>query len=145
MNKQQIFFEIIQDFLVSLSLTITALLISRVALSPSLVFNETVFAWTINLLIGFSISPKMGDSICNKLKIKYPISYYLSMLIIVLINVVGISLCVVLKNTGFHRSFFQVWVMLLPVLLPVGYLAALVWFPVTNKIVNLICERNTDK
>lgn len=33
-NKKQIIFELIQDFLVSLSLTITALLISKVTLSP---------------------------------------------------------------------------------------------------------------
>ena len=146
MNKQQFVFELIQDFLVSLSLTITALLISKVALSPLLIIKETGFAWIVNLLIGFNIpEKKLGDSICKKLKLKYPFSYFLTMFVIVLINVVGISLCVVLKNTGFHRQFFAVWAGLLPVLLPVGYLAALIWFPVTNKIVNMIFKKNSRK
>ena len=144
-NKKQIIFELIQDFLVSLSLTITALLISKVTLSPMFVIKETSFAWVVNLLIGFNIPEKeWGDLICKKLKLKYPFSHFLTMFVIVLINVVGISLCVVLKNTGLHSQFFQTWATLLPWLLLVGYFAALIWFPVTNKIVNAICRRNSE-
>ena len=70
-NKKQIIFELIQDFLVSLSLTITALLISKVTLSPMFVIKETSFAWVVNLLIGFNIPEKeWGDLICKKLKRK---------------------------------------------------------------------------
>lgn len=145
-NKKQIIFELIQDFLVGLSLTITALLISKVTLSPMFVIKETSFAWVVNLLIGFNIPEKeWGDLICKKLKLKYPFSHFLTMFVIVLINVVGISLCVVLKNTGLHSQFFQTWATLLPWLLLVGYFAALIWFPVTNKIVNAICRRNSEK
>lgn len=146
LNKRQIAFELIQDLLVSFSLTVTALLASNVTLFLLLVIKETSFAWMINLLIGFIIPEKeLGDSICKKLKFKYPISYLFTMFVIVVINVFGISLCVVLKNTGFHRQFFEVWAGLLPVLLPVGYLAALIWFPVTNKIVNVIFKKNSEK
>ena len=146
LNKQQIAFELIQDFLVSISLTITALLTSSATLFPLLVIKETCFAWLANLLIGFAIPErKLGDFICRKLKLKYPLSHFFSMFIIVLINVVGISLCVVLKNIGFHRQFFEVWVSLLPILLLVGYFSALIWFPVANKIVNVIFKKNSEE
>lgn len=146
LNKQQIAFELIQDLLVSFSLTITALLASNVTLSLLLVIKETSFAWIVNLLIGFIIPEKeLGDSICKILKIKYPISHFFTMFIIVVINVVGISMCVVLKNTGFRSRFFIVWAGLLPMLLLVGYLAALIWFPVTTKIINVIFKKNSEK
>lgn len=146
MNKQQIVFELIQDFLVSFSLTITALLASNATLFPLLVIKETSFAWIVNLLIGFIIPEKeLGDSICRKLKLKYSLSHFFTMFVIVLINVVGISLCVVLKNIGFRRQFLEVWAGLLPVLLLVGYFAALIWFPVTNKIVNAIFKKSSEK
>lgn len=146
LNKQQIAFELIQDFLVSFSLTITALLVSNATLYPLLIIKEICFAWIVNLLIGFIIPEKeLGDFICKKLKFKYPLSHLFTMFIIVLINVVGISLCVVLKNVGFHRQFLDVWVGLLPVLLLVGYFAALIWFPVTNKIVNAIFKNHSEK
>lgn len=146
LNKQQIAFELIQDLLVSFSLTVTALLVSNVTLFPLLVIKETSFAWVVNLMIGFIIPEKeLGDSICRKLKLKYPISHFFTMFVIVVINVIGISMCVVLKNTGFHRQFFVVWVDLLPVLLLVGYIAALIWFPMTNKIINVIFKKNSEK
>lgn len=86
----------------------------------------------------------MGRFDLQKIETQISIFAFLTMFVIVLTNVVGISLCVVLKNTGLHSQFFQIWATLLPLLL-VGYFAALIWFPVTNKIVNAICRRNSEK
>lgn len=144
LNKQQIAFEIIQDLLVSASLTITALLVSKTELSPALVVKETCFAWVVNMMIGFVVPEKrLGEFLCGKLQLKDSLSFFFTMLIIVLINVVGISLCVVLKNVGFHRQFFGVWIELLPVLLLVGYPAALIWFPLTNGIIDAIFKKRS--
>ena len=146
LNKQQIAFELIQDLLVSLSLTVTAFPFSGTLLLPPLVIKETGFAWLINLLIGFSVpEQELGAAICRKLHLKQPISHFFTMFIVVLINVLGISLCVVLKNTGFHMQFFRAWVGLLPILLLAGYFTALIFFPVTGRIVRTIFRDSSDE
>lgn len=71
------------------------------------------------------------------------LSLLLTMFIIVFINVIGISICVVLKNAGFNRRFFDVWTSLLPALLNVSYIAAMLWYPVTNGIVGAVFKKKS--
>ena len=143
-DKKRIAFEIIQDFLVSLTLTITALLVSKADISFLLILKETCFAWLVNLILGFTIPEgKFGEAISKKLKLKEVPSFLLTMFIIVLINVIGISACVVLKNVGFNKQFFDVWLSLFPILLGVGYIAAMIWYPVTNGIVRAVFKKES--
>lgn len=143
-ERKQIAFEVIQDFFVSLSLTITALLVSKVELSLLLLVKETCFAWATNMIIGFAIPEKrIGERIAKKIRLNPFLSYMLVMLVIVLINVIGISLCVVLKNVGLRRSYFITWFGLLPSLLLVGYPAALIFAPITGAIVEKMFNRRS--
>ena len=71
MNKQIALFEVIQDFLVSLTLTLAALLVSKQNITGLLLLTETVFAWIVNLVIGFTVpQKKICDRVCAKLKLK---------------------------------------------------------------------------
>ena len=141
MNKQIALFEVIQDFLVSLTLTLAALLVSKQNITGLLLLTETVFAWIVNLVIGFTVpQKKICDRVCAKLKLKKTFAFLVTMFLIVLMNVVGISACVVLKNVGFNKMYFNVWISLFPILMGVGYVAALIWYPVTNWIVSFFCK-----
>lgn len=103
--------------------------------------TETVFAWIVNLVIGFTVpQKKICDRVCAKLKLKKTFAFLVTMFLIVLMNVVGISACVVLKNVGFNKMYFNVWISLFPILMGVGYVAALIWYPVTNWIVSFFCK-----
>lgn len=141
MNKQIALFEVIQDFLVSLTLTLAALLVSKQNITGLLLLTETVFAWIVNLVIGFTVpQKKICDRVCAKLKLKKTFAFLVTMFLIVLMNVAGISACVVLKNVGFNKMYFNVWISLFPILMGVGYVAALIWYPVTNWIVSFFCK-----
>ena len=141
MNKQIALFEVIQDFLVSLTLTLAALLVSKQNITGLLLLTETVFAWIVNLVIGFTVpQKKICDRVCAKLKLKKTVAFLVTMFLIVLMNVVGISACVVLKHVGFNKMYFNVWISLFPILMGVGYVAALIWYPVTNWIVSFFCK-----
>ena len=141
-DKRQVAFEIIQDLLVSLTLTVTALWVSKAGATPLVILKETCFAWIVNMIIGFTVpEKKMGEYLAGKMGLKNLPAFLLTMFVIVLINVAGISLCVVWKNVGFNRQFAVVWTGLFPVLLGVGYAAALLWFPVTSRIAGVICGK----
>ena len=143
LNKHQIAFEIIQDLLVSTALTFSALLVSNAKLSFGLVAKEICFAWVINMLIGFVVPEKrIGENLSCILKLGKPMSFLFQMLIIVLINVVGISLCLITKNVGLNERFLPAWLNLLPMLIGVGYITALVCFPITNWVVDSIFGKN---
>lgn len=141
MNKQIALFEVIQDFLVSLTLTLAALLVSKQNITGLLLLTETVSAWIVNLVIVFTVpQKKICDRVCAKLKLKKTFAFLVTMFLIVLMNVAGISACVVLKNVGFNKMYFNVWISLFPILMGVGYVAALIWYPVTNWIVSFFCK-----
>ena len=136
-DKKKIAFEIIQDFFVSASLTVAALCISKAEITWMTFLTETVFAWIVNMIIGFLVPEKrIGEKLAKKLHMNKVLSFLFTMFVIVLINVTGISIFVVLKNVGFNIRFFSVWCGLFPFLLGVGYVVALIWIPVTNFIVN---------
>ena len=143
-TKKEIAFEIIQDLFVSSTLTCTALLVSKAGFVPVVILKEICFAWIVNLIIGFTVPEgKIGQKLAEKLNLKGIPFFLIMMLVIVTINVIGISLCVVLKNVGLKKQFFDVWLGLFPVLMVVGYIAALVWFPLTGRITSVIF-RNKD-
>lgn len=141
-DKRQVAFEIIQDLLVSLTLTVTALWVSKAGVTPFIVLKETCFAWAVNMIIGFTVPERrIGETLAGKMGLKNTPAFLLTMFVIVLINVIGISLCVVWKNVGLNRQFIAVWAGLFPILMGVGYVAALLWFPVTNGIVGVIYKK----
>ena len=144
-DKKQIAFEIIQDFFVSASLTVAALCISKAEITWMTFLTETVFAWIVNMIIGFLVPEKrIGEKLAKKLHMNKVLSFLFTMFVIVLINVTGISIFVVLKNVGFNIRFFSVWCGLFPFLLGVGYVVALIWIPVTNFIVNSMFGKETE-
>lgn len=145
MDAKGITFEIVQDFLVSLSLTLTALTISGAPLTVLFVLKETCFAWIVNMIIGFTIPEKrIGEAIAEKIGLNGLGSRMIVMLTIVVINVLGISICVVLKNVGLHKAFFNVWLKLLPPLMLVGYPAAWICSFVTMGIVKMAFKKTSD-
>ena len=100
--KQRIIFEIIQDFFVSTVLTLVAALVSGAGISFVPFVLDVLFAWSVNLIIGFAVPEKrIGEFLAQKLKLNKTLSFLFVLLVIVVINVVGISACVVLKNVGF--------------------------------------------
>jgi len=144
-DKKKIAFEIIQDFFVSASLTVAALCISKAEITWMTFLTETVFAWIVNMIIGFLVPEKrIGEKLAKKLHMNKVLSFLFTMFVIVLINVTGISIFVVLKNVGFNIRFFSVWCGLFPFLLGVGYVVALIWIPVTNFIVNSMFGKETE-
>ena len=144
-DKKQIAFEIIQDFFVSASLTVAALCISKAEITWMTFLTETVFAWIVNMIIGFLVpEKKIGEKLAKKLHMNKVLSFLFTMFVVVLINVTGISIFVVLKNIGFDIQFFSVWCGLFPFLLGVGYVVALIWIPVTNFIVNSMFGKETE-
>lgn len=140
LTKQRIAFEIIQDLIVSIALTVSALCASRSELSFVLVAKESCFAWLINVVIGVIVPEReIGSKLSSVLKLNKKVVVFLfQLLVIVLINVVGISVCVVLKNTGLNERFSPAWINLVPMLILVDYIVALICFPLTNRIVNAI-------
>jgi len=144
-DKKKIAFEIIQDFFVSASLTVAALCISKAEITWMTFLTETVFAWIVNMIIGFLVPGKrIGEKLAKKLHMNKVLSFLFTMFVNVLINVTGISIFVVLKNVGFNIRFFSVWCGLFPFLLGVGYVVALIWIPVTNFIVNSMFGKETE-
>ena len=102
---------------------------------------DVLFAWLVNLIIGFAVPEKrIGEFLAQKLKLNKTLSFLFVLLVIVVINVVGISACVVLKNVGFNPMFFQIWGSLLPWLLLAGYIAALVFYPLTDLITKALTK-----
>ena len=145
-DKRLITFEVIQDLLVSSTLTLTALYVSEADVSAMIMLKEISFAWVVNIIIGFTVPErKFGEYISKKLKLKKIQSFLLTMFVIVFINVTGISSCVVLKNVGINKQFFDVWVGLFPILLGVGYIAAILWYPDTDRIVGAIFKEKSKK
>ena len=137
MKAEDIEFEVIQDLLVSTVLTITAAMVSGGIKKLSVLFLDILFAWGINLLIGFLVpEKKIGAKLIQLLKMeRTKAAFYIMMLVIVVINVLGISACAVLKNVGLSPVFWPAWTGLLPILMVVGYIAAIAFFPVTSMIV----------
>ena len=140
MKVEDIEFEVIQDLLVSTVLTITPAMAGGGIGRLSALFLDILFAWAVNLVIGFVIpEKKIGGKLIQILKLEQSkLSFFVMMLVIVVINVLGISACAVVKNVGFSPLFWPVWTGLLPVLMVVGYLAAVIFFPITNAIVRKI-------
>jgi len=126
-------------------LTVAALCISKAEITWMTFLTETVFAWIVNMIIGFLVPEKrIGEKLAKKLHMNKVLSFLFTMFVIVLINVTGISIFVVLKNVGFNIRFFSVWCGLFPFLLGVGYVVALIWIPVTNFIVNSMFGKETE-
>lgn len=146
MKIEDIEFEMIQDLLVSIVLTITAAEVSGGINQISVFLMDIMFAWGINLVIGLLVpEKKIGEKLIWLLKLEQSkISFFVMMLVIVVINVLGISACAVLKNVGFSTVFWKAWIGLLPILMVVGYIAAIIFFPVTNGIVKRI-NQNKNK
>lgn len=104
--KQRIIFEIIQDFFVSTVLTLVAALVSGAGISFVPFVLDVLFAWLVNLIIGFAVPEKrIGEFLAQKLKLNKTLSFLFVLLVIVVINVVGISACVVLKTLVLIRCF----------------------------------------
>ena len=126
-------------------MTVAALCISKAEITWMTFLTETVFAWIVNMIIGFLVPEKrIGEKLAKKLHMNKVLSFLFTMFVIVLINVTGISIFVVLKNVGFNIRFFSVWCGLFPFLLGVGYVVALIWIPVTNFIVNSMFGKETE-
>lgn len=143
MKKEDIEFEIIQDLLVSTVLTITAALVGGGIGKLTALAFDILFAWGINLVIGFLVpEKKIGAKLIKLFKLENSkVSFFIMMLVIVVINVLGISACAVLKNVGFSAIFWPVWTGLLPILMVVGYMAAIAFFPITNAVVKGINKK----
>lgn len=141
--KHRIVFELIQDLLVSTVLTLVGSFVNGASMPISVFMLEVLFAWVVNLVIGFCIpEKKIGESLCKVLKANEKAGFWIVMAVIVIINVIGISLCVVLKNVGLQPVFWNVWLKLLVPLLVVGYISACIFYPISNKITELFCGKN---
>lgn len=141
--KHRVIFELIQDLFVSIVLTGVGAFLSGASMPVIAFLLEVLFAWVINLIIGFVVpEKKIGESLCKAVHAPEKAGFWIVMAVIVIINVIGISLCVVLKNVGFHAAFWSAWGSMLLPLLIVGYIAACVFFPVSNKLTALICHEN---
>ena len=142
MQKEDIIFEVVQDLFVSTVLTLVASLMNGGIPGVFRFVCDIAFAWIVNMVIGFVIpEKKIGMWINRMLHIPQKAGFFVMMAVIVIINVVGISACVVLKNVGPGALFFPVWSSLQLPLLAAGYVAALIFFPLTGKIVKLICKQ----
>lgn len=140
--KHRIVFELIQDLLVSIVLTCVGILCAGSGFPPPVGFlSEVLFAWIVNLVIGFAVpEKKIGEALCKAVHAPEKAGFFIVLAVIVCINVLGISICVVLKNVGFHAAFWGVWVRMLLPLLIVGYIAACAFFPLSEKLTKLICR-----
>lgn len=141
MRKEDFVFEIIQDLFVSTVLTTVASLINGGIPPISVFLPEIGFAWLVNLAIGLAVpEKKIGGALCSLLRVPEKAGFFVVMAVIVVINVVGISACVVLKNVGPSPMFLPVWASLQMPLMLAGYLAALAFFPLAGKITKFICK-----
>ena len=141
MRKEDIIFEVIQDFFVSTVLTTVAALLNGGVQGVVPFICDVVFAWVVNMILGFVIpEKKIGAWLNKQLRVPQKAGFFVMMAVIVIINVVGISTCVVLKNVGWNAMFFPVWSGLQLPLLAAGYVSAIVFFPLTGKITKAICK-----
>ena len=103
---------------------------------------DFLFAYVINLLIGFIlpeipfariITKKISDENVVKNDVLIPG-------IIAIINVSIIMTGVLLTKFSFSELCFKVWLSLYPTLIVVGVIAACILFKVTNKLVDIILK-----
>ena len=81
--KQRIIFEIIQDFFVSTVLTLVAALVSGAGISFVPFVLDVLFAWLVNLIIGFAVPEKrIGEFLAQKLKLNKTLSFLFVLLVI---------------------------------------------------------------
>ena len=141
--KEKLIFELIQDLLVSTVLTIVGLMVAGGRLSFKVLIMEILFAWVVNVVIGLLVPEReIGEYLAGKLKIQgEKASFLVVLFVIVLINVLGITSCVVLKNVGINAMYWKVWSSLIIWLLPIGYISAMLFFPLSNRITEGIAKK----
>ena len=141
--KTRIVFEMIQDLLVSAVLTFCGGLLNGIVMPLKMFIPGMLFAWVVNLVIGFSVpEKKLGDKLCDRLGLQGRGRFWIVMAVIVTINVIGISLCVNIRRLGFTGEAMKIFLVTLIPLLLLGYAAACLFYPLSEKLSGMICGIN---
>lgn len=143
--KQRIVFECIQDFLVTIVITTAATLKGKGFSTAGAFVQEVLVAWIINLIVAFLIPEgRLAEGFCQLLGVQgKPVPrYFLTLAVIVFINVTCVVGCLMIWKAGVTSLYFVMFWNLYPTLLLVGYIGACLIYPVSQRLTKCILREN---